>query len=65
MVVSDGVQQYIDVKKNVLRNMERIQNELVELQFSYPSILSAHPRLRKIQMVLDDPFAADGLPSSP
>lgn len=60
----EGVQQYIAMKRNVLRNTARIQNELVRLQELYP-VGERHALVfRKIQQILDDPFAADGLPSS-
>lgn len=69
MTAPDGVQQYIDTKKAVLRNMGRMQDELTKLQLSYATGGATGPRpaeiWRRIQAILDDPFTADGLPSSP
>lgn len=58
--MDNGVQRYIDTKKNVLRNMERIQNILAQFQGMLPAGTAGAVELRKIQMILDDPFAANG-----
>jgi hypothetical protein len=60
--LDDGVRHYIDVKRNVLRNMGRIQNELARMEAMTPE--GRRFVLQRIQTILDDPFAADGLPAS-
>lgn len=65
MSADEGVQRYIDMKRAVIRNMGRVQDQLVEIQAAYPLILANHSALRRIQAILDDPFAVDGLSPSP
>lgn len=65
---TDGVKRYIDAKRAVLRNMGRIQDELTKLQLAYATggLTGGRPAeiYFRIQSILDDPFAADGLPTS-
>lgn len=54
--LDDGVRHYIDVKRTVLRNMARIQNELAALQAFTPASEDGSRLLMRIQAILDDPF---------
>lgn len=60
MTTDEGVRAYIDVKKAVLRNMGRLQDELTKLNLSYATGGATGPRpaeiWRRIQMILDNPF---------
>jgi hypothetical protein len=62
-MTDEGVHRYIALKKAVLANMRRIQNELARMD-----ALTSEGRsfaLRRIQVILDDPFASNGPTASP